>query len=316
MKSAVFLVDSGPGIGLGHLRRSGILLDAMTHAGFECRLVCPDVGAAAALGRTAAPMPAAIEDVPSADVVICDSYSIRSEHLSRLRRRPSVLLVFDDMADRAINADLVLNHNLYGARVDYAGLTDAAILRGPECTLVAPDVLSARMRRSAHSGNGVVISFGGTDDGARAVELLRWWGSAEGPCHIVVPPGVSPSESALGAAEENPGRVILQRGPDMPALLADARLYIGGAGMTALEAMVVGLDMVLFVLVDNQRLNAEAFGRHGHPVVQGFQPKRGAEIAAALLRQPFQQHASVVDGEGATRVVRAIEDLLRAKRPA
>ena len=46
--------------------------------------------------------------------MICDSYSIRSEHLSRLRRRPSVLLVFDDMADRAINADLVLNHNLYG----------------------------------------------------------------------------------------------------------------------------------------------------------------------------------------------------------
>jgi spore coat polysaccharide biosynthesis predicted glycosyltransferase SpsG len=314
MKSALFLVDDGPGVGLGHLRRSGILLDAMTRAGFACRMLCPDVTVAAALGRAAAPMPASPKDVPPADAVICDSYAIGGDRLRYIRDHCRVLLVFDDMGDHRIEADLVLNHNLYGATVDYSRLTKAVVLSGPECTLVDAKILDARARRKSGSGNGIVISFGGTDDGTRAVQLARHLPpDAGGPCHIVVPPGIAPSEAAAALAAERPAQVVLHRGADMPALLAEARLYLGGAGMTALEAMVIGLDMILFVVADNQRLNAEAFARFGHAVVQGFEPRRGAEMAAALLRRPFRQHASPVDGKGAARVVAAIERLLQAK---
>ena len=317
MKSAIFLVDSGPQVGLGHLRRSFILFDAMTRAGFKCLLLCPDTDAAAILGRAASPMPATIGTIPSADVVICDSYSMKGEDLSLVRSRGPVLLVFDDMGGHTIEADLVLNHNLYGATMDYAGLTKAGILTGPEHTLVDPRTLDARADRKAGAGNGIVISFGGTDDGARAVQLVRQLRpSLECPCHIVVPPGIVPNAGAAELAAEMPDHVVLQHGPDMHALLAGARLYLGGAGMTALEAMVIGLDMVLFVVADNQRLNAEAFGRFGHAVVQGFEPQQGAEIATKLLRRPFQQHASPVDGKGAARVVAAIERLLQAKQSA
>lgn len=314
MKSALFLIDSGAGIGLGHLRRSGILLDAMVASGFECRILCPDIKAAAALGRMAAPMPATIKDVPFTDIIVCDSYSIQGEQLSSIRHRCTVLLVFDDMGDREFEADLVLNHNLYGAEIDYSHLTRAVMLSGPECTLVDPEILNARTRRTSGAGIGIVVSFGGTDDGTRAIELATHLPpDAEGPRHIVVPPGIVPSARAAALASAQPDRFQLRHGADMPALLAEARLYIGGAGMTALEAMVVGLDMVLFVLAENQRLNAQAFARFGHPVVQGFEPVRGANIAAQLLHRPYRQHASPVDGNGAARVVGAIERLLQAK---
>jgi spore coat polysaccharide biosynthesis predicted glycosyltransferase SpsG len=311
MRNAAFLVDSGPGVGLGHLRRSGILLDAMTEAGFSCRLYCQDVDAAAALGRAASVPPAAIEELSAADVVICDSYLMHMERLARLRGRGMVLLVFDDMGDRPIDADFVLNHNLYGGTIDYSGLTHARVLSGPECTLVDPELLKARATHGANAGHGVVISFGGTDDGSRAAALARLLlSSFAGPYHIVVAPGITPSPDATALAAELPSAVILQQGPDMPRLLASARLYLGGAGMTALEALVVGLDMVLCVISENQRLNAEAFGRCGHAVVQGFKPNEVATIAASLLQRPFRPHPNPVDGKGASRVVSAVERLL------
>jgi UDP-2,4-diacetamido-2,4,6-trideoxy-beta-L-altropyranose hydrolase len=317
MKSAAFLVDAGPGVGLGHLRRSGILLDAMTNAGFNCRLYCQGVDAAAAVGRAASAPPAAIEELPSVDVVICDSYLMDMARLASLRGRALVLLVLDDMGERHIDADLLLNHNLYGGKIDYTGLTNATVLSGPECTLVDAGLLKARAARGASAGSGVVLSFGGTDDGARAATVAcLLLPSFAGPFHIVVAPGITPSPDATALAAERPGVVILQQGPDMPNLLASARLYLGGAGMTALEALVMGLDMVLCVISDNQRLNAEAFGELGHAVVQGFQPKETASIAAAVLHRPFTPHSSPVDGKGALRVVSAIERLLTLKQPA
>ena len=317
MKSAAFFVDAGPGVGLGHLRRSGILLDAMTRAGFNCRLYCEDIDAAAAIGRAASAPPAAIGEFLPVDVVICNSYLMDRARLAGLRGRASVLLVFDDMGERHIDADLVLNHNLYGGRIDYTGLTNATVLTGPQCTLVDAELLKARVARGERAGSGVVLSFGGTDDGARAATLARLLlSSFAGPFHIVVAPGVTPSPEATAIAAERPGVVILQQSPDMPKLLAGARLYLGGAGMTALEALVIGLDMVLCVISDNQRLNAQAFGEFGHAVIEGFRPEETAAIAATVLHRPFAPHSSPVDGKGAPRVVSAIERLLTSKRQA
>jgi spore coat polysaccharide biosynthesis predicted glycosyltransferase SpsG len=177
--------------------------------------------------------------------------------------------------------------------------------------------LAARARRQSGAGDAIVISFGGTDDGTRAVDLaLRLPSGSGGRRHIVVAPGVTPSDRAVALAAQRPAQIILHRGADMPAMLAQARLYLGGAGMTALEGAIIGLDMILFVLVDNQRLNAEAFARLGNAVLQGFDPERGAELAVALLARPFRQHACPVDGKGADRVVAAIEHLLETRRPA
>jgi spore coat polysaccharide biosynthesis predicted glycosyltransferase SpsG len=317
MKSAIFIVDAGRGVGLGHLRRSGFLLDAMKGAGFDCRLYCQDVEAAAAIGRQAAKTPDALEELPAANVVICDSYLLDSHQLGRLRSRGRLLLAFDDMGQRPIDADIVLNHNLYGSTIDYTGLTNAVVLAGPECTLVDPGVVKARMDRKTNPGIGVALSFGGTDDGGRAVPLVRLLvRNFGGPFHIVVAPGITPSIAATELAAEMPDIVHLHRGPDLPALLATSRLYLGGAGMTALEALVIGLDMIVCIISDNQRLNATAFASFGHAVMEGFNPKKLAEVAVSVLRAPFVPHPKPVDGKGAERVVSAIEHLLDAKLQA
>ena len=315
MKSANFLIDAGNGTGIGHLRRSGVLLDAMRKAGYVCRLFCRDPAIAAGLGRDAAILPARPEDLPESDVLVCDSYRLGAEDLHRFRQRSRVLLVFDDLCDRPIEADIVLNHNIYGGSLDYASVTDALILTGPECALVDDGVLdAAAVFGSAPSSDDVVFSFGGTDDGTRSAEVSQLLVRAiEGRMHIVVAPGVAPAALAASLATQMPSRISLHRGPDLPKLLSTARLYVGAAGVTALEAHVIGLDMLLCVIADNQRLNADAFARLGHTVLTGFDAPVAADQAAAILRRPYVARARTVDGQGAMRVLAAIERALSAK---
>jgi spore coat polysaccharide biosynthesis predicted glycosyltransferase SpsG len=315
MKSASFLVDAGKGTGLGHLRRSGILFDAMAAAGYRCTLYCQDIAVAAGIGRTAVTMPERPEDLPRSDVLVCDSYRIGSADLRRFRTRCRVMLVFDDLCDHPIEADLVLNHNIYGEALDYAAATDATVLTGPVCALVDRAVLDAAAAfGSAPGSDDVVLSFGGTDDGgsgAAVAALLAPRIAAN--LHIVVAPGVTPAGSAVSLAAKMPGRIRLHRGPDLPKLLARCRVYVGAAGVTALEAHAIGLDMVLCVIADNQRLNAEAFGRLGHAVIEGIDAHAAAERVVGILRRPYLRRPQTVDGQGAARLVAAIEQALLRK---
>jgi spore coat polysaccharide biosynthesis predicted glycosyltransferase SpsG len=318
MKTASFLVDAGKGTGLGHLRRSGILFDEMAQAGYRCTLYCQDIAVAAGIGRMAVTIPERPEDLPRSDVLICDSYRIGSAELRRFRARCRVMLVFDDLCDHPIEADLVLNHNIYGETLDYAAVTDAAALTGPACALVDRTVLDAAAAfGSAPASDDVVLSFGGTDDGGSGAAVAALLApSIAAQLHIVVAPGVTPAEAAVSLAAQMPDRVQLHRGPDLPKLLARSRVYVGAAGVTALEAHVIGLDMVLCVIADNQRLNAQAFGRFGHAVIEGFDAQAAAERVVGILRQPYARRSQTVDGRGAARVVAAIEQALLRKAPA
>ncbi len=315
MKTAAFLVDTGSDVGLGHLRRSGVLLDAMAQAGFECRLFCADPAAAAIGGRAADAMPISPTDLSATGVIVCDSYRLDAAFIASLRARCGVLLAFDDTAERSLDVDFVLNHNIYGGALDYSARTHGQVLAGPACALVDRAILAAAedYRRNP-APNDVVISFGGTDDGARGAEVATaLLPRCKAHIHLIVAPGRNPAGEAVTLAETQPVRVTLHRGPNMAALLSRARVYIGGAGVTALEALVIGLDLVLVVIAPNQRLNAEAMARTGQATIAADAPESIAAAAASVLGKPRVAHPRLIDGLGPSRVIAAIEQLLKTK---
>lgn len=314
MNSVAFLVDAGPKVGLGHLRRSGILLDALAGAGYQCRLYCADV--TSAVGRSAEALPASPADLPATDVVVCDSYHLDQAFLTGLRRRCRVLVAFDDTAERDLDVDIVLNPNIYGGQLDYARRTRGQVLIGPDCALVDRRMFAAAEAYRRHpADNDVVVSFGGTDDGARGAQVAEaLLPRTKAHIHLVVAPGVEPSASTIAFAASQPEHVTLQHGPNMAALLPCARVYVGGAGVTALEALVVGLDLVLVILAPNQRLNAEVMAQSGQAVIVADEPQEIALATISMLERPHVLKPSPVDGLGAQRVVIAIEQLLKSKR--
>ena len=312
---ASFVVDSGPTIGLGHLSRSLLLLDALARKGVTCRLFTADPAAADSLGRDAEPLPDPLARLPRTDLAVCDSYRLVEQDFAALRGRCRLLAALDDTAERPLPVDIIINHNLYAGQLDYAALSAGKVLAGPDYALVNDKVMAAAHRHRAQSpDNAVAISFGGTDDGARAAEVATaLLPLTDARLDVIVAASREPGRAIRDLARAHPGRVVLHHGADVPALLACARLYLGAAGMMSFEAFAIGLILVVVPIAENQRPGAEALLRYGHEMVSQFDAARLAKTAAKCLKHPPMITLSPIDGKGPDRLAAALLHELAAR---
>lgn len=315
MISAAFLLDSGPNVGLGHLSRSLLLLAALEKQGVTCRLYTAAPDAARAFNRRADPLPAPLSSLPETDLAVCDSYRFGPADFAALRGRCRLLVALDDTAERPLPVDVVINHNLYAPQLDYKAVSDAKVLAGPDYALVDDRVIAAaRRRRTEAPENSVVISFGGTDDGTRAAETaIALLPLTDARLDLIVAASRTPCGAIHALARKHPDRVIVHHGPDVPSLLARARLYVGAAGMMSFEAFAIGVDLVVVPIADNQRPGAAALVAYGHDMLDKVKPVKLAEIAAQRLRQPPQIKPAPIDGKGPERLAAALLDVLAAR---
>lgn len=304
-------------MGLGHLSRSLVLLEALERQGAACVLHCDDTASALALGRKAEAPPASLADLEAVDLIHCDSYRLSFSDLETLRRRCRLLSIQDDTADRPLPVDVVINHNLAAPCFDYGKITRARILAGADYALVGARIMDAAHRHAVHAPDeAIVISFGGTDDGtisAKVAEALI--PQTQARLDVVVSAGRTPAPVLLQAARAHPGRIEVHHGPDVPRLLARSRMYLGAAGMMSFEAFAIGLELVVVPIADNQRSGAEALVGFGHDMVPDIDIDLLAKTAATRLKKPRPTKPSPIDGKGGERAAAVLLQEL-AKKPA
>ncbi|MGH6892984.1 MAG: hypothetical protein ACREEP_12055 [Dongiaceae bacterium] len=315
MTRAAFIVDSGPSVGLGHLTRSLVVIKALERQGVECRLYCADPAAADVLGRSAAAMPQSLSEFAPADFILCDSYRLSEADLRALRDRCRLLAALDDTGDRPLPVDVVINHNLYAPNLDYGRVTPGKVLAGPDYALVDERIMEAAQHHAAQPPeNAIVVGFGGTDDGRIAASVAEALLSrTEARIDIIIAGGRQPASRLMQASDANPGRIVVHHGPDVPALLARARLYLGSAGMMSFEAFAIGLELVVVPIADNQRPGANALVGFGHDMVTTLEPEILAEVAARRLKQPRATKPAPIDGKGGDRIAVALLRELETK---
>lgn len=312
MTRAVFLVDSGPSIGLGHLSRSLLLLAALERKGVKARLYTSDPAAAQALGHAAEAMPARLTEIAKTDLLLCDSYRLTETDYRTLRGRCRLLVALDDTAERPLPVDVIINHNLYASQLDYAALSTAKVLAGPDYALVDDKIMAAAHRHRVEApDNAVVVSFGGTDDGTMAARVVaELLDRSDARIDVIVPASREQGPAIRDLVRNHPPQVVLHHGADVPAILSRAKLYVGGAGMMSFEAFAVGLSLVVTPIAENQRPGAEALLRYGHEMVAHFDPVRLAELAAQRLLHSPSITLSPIDGQGPKRIAdELIKDL-------
>lgn len=299
----IILADCGSEIGLGHLRRCLVLATALAGQGAVCRVLTPEASGAEfafAAGFEVEAWPENLAALPPATLLVADSYRLPVETMRGWRDLFACRVLIDDLADREIDADLVLNGNLYAAGLDYA----APSLLGPEYALVDPAFFSLRGQERADPPRAL-IAFGGTDDGhiggAVATSLLALDGQLR--ADMVISPLHAEPHLPDGLSH---GRLKLHHGADMVALMASASLYIGAAGSTVLEAAAAGLPMVVAELADNQRLNIQALRELGVTAFDAIETTALAEAAGAALRQGESPLLALMQPGGADRAAIAI----------
>jgi UDP-2,4-diacetamido-2,4,6-trideoxy-beta-L-altropyranose hydrolase len=349
-------VDASAAIGTGHLKRCLSLAQAMAEAGahtlFVCRLL--DSVAAHMLATQdvavhwlpaphsafkpvdiAAPHAtwagvSSADDVQQTvhalaewhpDWVVVDHYAFDACWHRPVRQALGCrLLVIDDLADRPIDADALLDHNWDADhRRKYAARVQRSLtwLTGPRHALLAPVYRWAPRCTLRAEVRSIGIFLGGTDPGgasARAVQACRAAGFG-GPLEVVSTL-VSPHlpDLRLVCAADSATTLTLDE-PDLAAFFARHDLQIGAGGGATWERCCVGAPTIGLVLAANQAVIVPALDRLGALRAARFDDvPEAADLPAlstvlcqlvpdAAARAALGQRATtLVDGRGAQRV--------------
>jgi UDP-2,4-diacetamido-2,4,6-trideoxy-beta-L-altropyranose hydrolase len=263
------------------------------------------------------------------EAVAIDHYGLAAtEHAAIAQGRPT--LVIDDLADRPLAADLVLDSGPARKAGDYLGLApeSARLLLGPAFAPVRPEFALLRATALAWRGEPVqriLVSLGLTDlDGitSRLVERIRPRATDIGL--DIVLGAEAPSLPGLSKVARRDSRLLLHVAtPHMARLTAEADIAVGAPGSSTWERCVLGLPSITVILAENQRPAAKALADREAAIVldpadAGFEAAFDHALwrllrDADLRRRIAANSATLCDGEGAGRVADTFLTVIAAR---
>lgn len=265
--------------------------------------------------------------------IVMDGYRFDIEYQRRLKTAGLNVLVVDDTGHAGgYVADLVLDQNAHATKDFYRQREPYTILLlGPRYALLRREFRPWRgwKREIAPMARKVLVTAGGTDPDnvtLRVIRALRLLADDHLEATIVVG-GSNPHGDCLEQEVKGAEDVIhlLRNALDMPQLMADADVAISAAGITCWEMCFLGLPAVLIDVAENQTPIARELDRQGVAIHAGSSQQVTAEDIAArlkpLLASPERRAAmsergrKLVDGQGADRVVSAMQPVTLRLRP-
>lgn len=280
----------------------------------------------------------------SIDWLVVDHYGLDAEWHQRVRaglqdcaRQPR-LLVIDDLANRPLQADLLLDQNRLGSEEGqrvYQPLLPPGCrcLIGPHFALLGEPfrLLHPLLPQRRAPLQRVLIFLGGSDlPNLTERCLLGLLEPTPLPLKLDVVLGqANPHRQRIEALLSHHPQARLHQGlPSLAGLMAQADLAIGAGGVTSWERACLGLPALLASLAPNQDEVIRQLAAAGAVVDLGtadnVTPAMVRERVGALLADPQQldrlsrQAACISDGWGSARVAAALvgrRDALRI-RPA
>lgn len=337
--NVLFRVDASATIGYGHVMRCLTLAEALRERGhssvFVCRKhpghLCDTIGdrgfAVARLGAApdhhedSAQTAAMINSgAVHADWLVTDHYGISGEWHSALRGSVGHILAIDDLANRSLDCDVLLDQNLVaGMSTRYVGKVPAAcrLLIGPQYALLQREYAELHMQARPRTGpvRRVLIFFSGADPGnltGRTVAAFLRLERRDVHVDVVVAASNAHADAVRAITASHPNIHLHVSLPTLAPLMVAADLAVGGSGATSWERLCLALPALVVTMADNQREVAAEL--HERRLIRWLgdsnqvddaaieQELRGALTADA----PALDMADVwqmVDGRGANRVV-------------
>ncbi len=328
--NALFFVEGGPGVGLGHLRRCFALAHALSRRGWTCEFLAGSKDAQSWLtSRSLALRPSRPGSgrLPatdySCDVFVLDSYVVpSSEAREKARPKAGLILAFDDLLNRHDVADVILSTGVVAPELPWPGRDKARHLLGPAYHPLSPEFLPLVSRREIKpSVERVLLTMGGAAQSGAFERLLPLIAKAfpDAGVDCVVGPFTKPSASLSGK------NVRLVQSPDsLKPLMLSCDLAVAASGQTLFELAATGTPTIAVGLVDNQKENLVGMDRAGSVLSAGAigEPGFDARLAACLekarsakAREALSKAGrTLVDGEGGPRVEKVLSGMLAERR--
>jgi len=260
------------------------------------------------------------------ELLVVDHYGLDQRFEAGLRSWAKQILVIDDLANRAHDADYLVDQTLLRRAEAYAGLVPphCKFYLGGSHALLREQFRTARGVALQHHArrNGVqrvLVAIGGVDGrGLTPVALRAIHESGLDVTVDVIMGGRAPAlPDVKTLIEDLPLPIHLHVDTNQVAsLMQSADLAIGAAGTSSAERCCLGLPTLAITVADNQRCNALALEQVGAAHLLGWwQEVDEAIICEALQRlsgdatkrrRMAEAAGTLIDGDGATRVAAAI----------
>jgi UDP-2,4-diacetamido-2,4,6-trideoxy-beta-L-altropyranose hydrolase len=340
-RSALFLPDTDPKAGAGHMIRCLSLAEAMAAADWSCHLAV-QTGAKGWLPRlqdwpgrphvvAASDNPTALSGLGRYDVVVVDNYRVDAEYERACRSHGRYVVAIDDLANRPHDCDLLLDQTWGRQASDYAGFVRQGchFLLGNAFTLISqefPRLQAETMtrRRTSDRIHRILVSAGAVDSHDLTSRFLDALGTLRTTDRIdvVLGPGAPHRERIHEKVRAMGNGAYLHLGTDrMADMMSAADLALGAAGVSSWERCCLGLPALVLIAADNQRLVARTLAEHGAAEVLGAEHEVSRERLASAIRELLgspsrllamaEAGISLCDGQGSSRVTVTIGELLR-----
>ena len=272
---AVFRADGGPKSGMGHIVRCVALAQAMDVP--TVFLSCPDE-AVEALVRRAGFEYSAMEEPgcwplhvarlqPS--VVVVDNYAISGSEVALVKEAVPLLVVVDDLNDRNLPADLVINGNITARHLGYA--QDKVLLLGPEYALLGAPFRGMPPKGIPEVASNVLITTGGGDPFRVTLAVLQCLLDMNLHIKVACGPqfGAKADLDSLIRNRSSVAAVDLLDNPDMATMMLWADLAVSTGGSTLYELCAAGVPALAMAVAENQVASAQMLGNRGYMIYLG-----------------------------------------------
>lgn len=251
--------------------------------------------------------------------VIVDSYSFDALWHTRVGEQMAApVIVIDDLADRALSAALVVDHNYHPDHArKYAEVGNSLrVLGGPHYALLDPAYAMSKRHTVAPEVESIGVFMGGIDAAGLSLPVicaLRAKGF-QGGIEVATTSGNVALPRLLEACDLDQCSLLLDA-PNLAGFFQKHGLQIGAAGGAMWERFCIGVPTVAAVVAANQREVLLPLRDLGVVDVVSQEPPDAVAIATAALelastfarREVIAKRArELVDGRGAARVAKEV----------
>lgn len=322
--NVAFCTEGGARIGLGHVRRCLSLAQALRSRGASCAFVVSGDPVTLEMirkegcgvreaDRCLSEQALAVTEGLHPGAVVVDSYDVKTGDLARVRRFAR-LVVIDDLADRELPADVIVNCTLNAKGDAYRAPSSTKFLLGPEYALLRPEFADAPRRRINGRIRRALITLGGGDPSGLTAHLIQWVRGVLPGTMLDVVLGPLAGDFFRGSMS----KVRVHRDPSsMRDLMESADLAVSAGGQTTYELAATGTPAVIIAVAANQVPQSLAWdaagvlayaGRAGDHEMSRLLTQKIRILAddPALRRSMSERGRNIVDGRGAERVAEAV----------
>jgi spore coat polysaccharide biosynthesis predicted glycosyltransferase SpsG len=332
MPIILFIVDSGPKRGLGHLIRSISLAKELGQGNTIHIISNNDEKTLTPLEKT--PFEFSLIDILdlkerervleniAPDIIITDLRSPEPKYLQLLKKKCVLLASIDDFNLSEYCSHLIFNGNAFAYKMDYNKTAkDSKLYLGPKYLILSKnfEFYNKKKRSIPERVKKVLVTFGGNDKNDLTVVAVNALYDIKGITIKVTLPPFS-KERTLSKLKnfdvERSNIEIVDFIHDMPKELFNSDIVITGGGASLNEAVCIGTPCITIPQADYEVHNSEYLEEEGVVVSAGL----SSEIDHQILKKAFMELATdwkkrismsqkaraIIDGKGASRVAKTI----------